>query len=138
MPLWGYLGDKFGNKPLMAISVVGTFTLPLFWVFASPAHHDFAAFSDWHANNASAGFFWAGFNLLQFNLLIRLSPPQKTQVYVAVMAAVTGADERDLAPIAGGETIESACELARLPLSVFRSTIIRRYFYLRRGYGCPG
>ena len=56
MPLWGYLGDKFGNKPLMAISVVGTFTLPLFWVIASPAHHDFAAFLI-GANNASAGFF---------------------------------------------------------------------------------
>ena len=105
MPLWGYLGDKFGNKPLMAISVVGTFTLPLFWVVASPAHHDFATFLI-GANNASAGFFWAGFNLLQFNLLIRMSPPQKTQVYVAVMAAVTGLTS-GLAPVIGGTLLQT-------------------------------
>ncbi len=105
MPLWGYLSDKFGNKPLLAISVVGTFTLPLYWVAASPAHHDLAVFL-LGANNLTAGFFWAGFGLLQFNLLIRMSPPEKTQVYVAMMAAVTGLTS-GLAPLVGGALLNA-------------------------------
>ena len=105
MPLWGYLGDKFGNKPLLAISVVGTFTLPLYWVAASPAHHRIAI-ALIGMNNFTAGFFWAGFGLLQFNLLIRMSPPQKTQVYVAMMAAVTGLTS-GLAPLVGGALLKA-------------------------------
>ena len=118
MPLWGYLSDKFGNKPLLAISVVGTFTLPLYWVVASPAHPAVAA-ALIAANNFTAGFFWAGFGLLQFNLLIRLSPPHKTQVYVAMMAAVTGLTS-GLAPLVGGALLKA---LASWHVSVFHFSL---------------
>src|SRR6185295_9375374 len=51
--------------------------------------------------NLTGGASWAGVGLTQFNLLIRLSPPEKTAIYVATMAAVTGLTG-GLAPLLGG------------------------------------
>lgn len=89
MPLWGYLGDKFGNKPLIAICVFGVFTLPISWLFTSPENHPLTMFLLTELNLAG-GLFWAGVGLAQFNLLISMCPPERTSVYVAVMSAVTG------------------------------------------------
>ena len=97
--------DRFGNKPLFAISVVGTFTLPLYWV-AATAHNIPLALVLIAINNFTAGGFWAGFGLLQFNLLIRLSPSHKTPVYVAMMSAVTGLTS-GIAPLVGGQIMDS-------------------------------
>lgn len=89
MVLWGYLADKFGNKPLLAIGVCGTFTLPLYWMLTNPLAPGMMFFLVFMVS-ITGGFFWAGVGIAQFNLLIRLSPPEKTPVYVATMAAVTG------------------------------------------------
>ena len=100
MAMWGYLADKFGNKPLLAIGVVGVFFLPVMWMLTTP-EHPHAALAIVSINNLAGGLFWAGVGLTQFNLLIRLSPPEKTGVYVATMAAVTGLTG-GLAPLVGG------------------------------------
>lgn len=99
MPLWGYLADKFGNKPLLAIGVVGVFTLPITWIFTSPQQPLWTLLLVSEVSFAG-GLFWAGVQLSQFNLLIRLSPPDKTPIYVAMMAAVTGLTG-GLAPLVG-------------------------------------
>ena len=105
MVMWGYLADKFGNKPLLAIGVVGVFTLPIIWMLTTPEtpHLALALLA---ANNLAGGLFWAGVGLTQFNLLIRLSPPDKTGVYVATMAALTGLTG-GLAPLLGGLLMHS-------------------------------
>ncbi len=100
MAAWGYLADKFGNRPLLAIGVVGVFFLPVMWILTTPEHPR-AALAIISVNNLAGGLFWAGVGLTQFNLLIRLSPPDKTGVYVATMAAVTGLTG-GLAPLVGG------------------------------------
>ena len=100
MAVWGYLADKFGNKPLLAIGVVGVFFLPIMWILTTP-DHPHAALAIISVNNLAGGLFWAGVGLTQFNLLIRLSPPDKTGVYVATMAGVTGLTG-GLAPLVGG------------------------------------
>jgi HEAT repeat protein/MFS family permease len=105
MPLWGYLADKFGNKPLMTIGIVGVFTLPIGWFFTTPQHFSLTLLL-LILVHAGGGLFWAGFNLSQFNLLIRLSPSDKTSVYVATMAAVTGLTG-GLAPLVGGATMRA-------------------------------
>jgi HEAT repeat protein len=99
MTLWGTLTDKFGNKPLLAIGVVGTFVLPLLWIPTS-ANALTLTLTLLVINNLIGGIFWAGVGLTQFNLLIRLSPSEKTPVYVATMAAVTGLTG-GLAPLVG-------------------------------------
>ena len=100
MALWGYLADKFGNKPLLAIGVVGVFTLPILWILTT-SDHPRLALAIISINNLAGGLFWAGVGLTQFNLLIRLSPPDKTGVYVATMAALTGLTG-GIAPLLGG------------------------------------
>lgn len=99
MVLWGYLADKFGNKPLLVIGVFGTFTLPLYWMLTQKDAPGMMLFLVTMVS-VTGGLFWAGVGLAQFNLLIRLSPPEKTPVYVATMAAVTGLSG-GIAPLLG-------------------------------------
>ncbi len=99
MPLWGYLSDRFGNKPLLALGVCGTFTLPLFWVVVNPTKPGLM-FALLTLLNLLGGLSWAGVTLTQFNLLISMSPSQKTPIYVATMSAITGLTG-GLAPLVG-------------------------------------
>ena len=103
MPLWGYLADKFGNKPLLAIGVWGVFTLPITWMCTSP-NHPLTTILLLVELNLAGGLFWAGVGLTQFNLLIGFSPPGKTSIYVGTMASVTGI-AGGLAPLLGGVTM---------------------------------
>lgn len=89
MPLWGYLTDKFGNKPMLIIGILGVLSPPLSWMLATAENRGLAIFLLIELNIFS-GLFWALVGLTQFNLLIRLSPPERTPIYVATMAAVTG------------------------------------------------
>lgn len=104
MAMWGYLSDKFGNKPILAIGVVGVFTLPIPWIFATQSQPTVTTVL-LLINHVLGGLFWAGVGLTQFNLLIRLSPPERTGVYVATMSAVTGLTG-GLAPLIGGSLME--------------------------------
>lgn len=99
MPLWGYLSDRFGNKPLLALGVCGTFTLPLYWVIVNPSKPSLM-FALLTLLNLTGGLSWAGVNLTQFNLLISMAPSQKTPIYVATMSAITGLTG-GLAPLVG-------------------------------------
>ncbi|HLJ56669.1 MAG TPA: MFS transporter [Chthonomonadaceae bacterium] len=100
MAAWGFLADKFGNKPILGIGVVGVFFLPILWILSTPGNPPLML-SIVAINSLAGGLFWAGVNLNQFNLLIRLSPPERTGVYVATLAAVTGITG-GLAPLVGG------------------------------------
>lgn len=104
MPLWGYLTDRFGNKPLLALSALGTVILPLVWIPMTATKPGFTLML-LTLNNLMGGLFWAGVGLAQFNLLIRLSPSDKTPVYVAMMSAVAGL-AGGLAPLIGGQAMD--------------------------------
>ncbi|MGC8667801.1 MAG: MFS transporter [Chthonomonadales bacterium] len=100
MPVWGYLSDKFGSKPLLAISVFGTGVLPLPWV-VSVREHPQLTLVLLLINNALGGFFWAGVGLTQFNLIIGTTPTERKSVYIGTISAVT-AISGGLAPVVGG------------------------------------
>lgn len=100
MPVWGYLSDKFGSKPLLAISVFGTGILPLPWV-VSVREHPQLTIVLLLLNNALGGFFWAGVGLTQFNLIIGTTPTERKSVYIGTISAVT-AVSGGLAPVLGG------------------------------------
>ena len=124
MPLWGHLTDRFGNKPLLALSALGTFILPLVWIPMTP-HRQSLTLALLTLNNLMGGLFWAGVGLAQFNLLIRLSPSDKTPVYVAAMSAVTGL-AGGMSPLLGGQTMHLLegwhGHFFRYPLSNFHVT----------------
>ena len=124
MPLWGYLADKYGNKPILIICSGLVVVPPLLWVLALPdgiaglwgydaGHrlHLSLPKLDIVVLNTFAGVGWAGVGLTQFNLIIGASPADKRTVYVSAIAAVSGL-AGGLAPVAGGALMEAMAHLA--------------------------
>lgn len=104
-PLFGYLSDKYGSKPVLALSAAGTIVAPLLWVFTAPG----ALW--WNVAiiifiNAFSGGFWGGHGLAQFNLLLGLAPADARATYVAVFSALTGL-VGFVSPIIGGLLMEA-------------------------------
>lgn len=104
MPLWGYLDDKYGSKPLMMISVFGTALLPLGWVFVRAGHMQLGL-PILALNHLAGGLFWGGVGLTQFNMLIAGTPSERRSVYLGAISAVTGL-AGGLAPVVGGVLME--------------------------------
>lgn len=112
-PLWGYLADKFGSRPVLVIATTGTVLAPLIWMLTVPN-----AFW-WNVAmiillNLCSGIAWAGVGLTQFNLLLGLTEPAARSSYVAVYSALTGV-VGGIAPIVGG-LLMTALESVAIPL----------------------
>jgi len=114
MPLWGYLADKYGNKPILTICLVMVLAPPLMWTLTAPdpfpglwtvtaSGHVLFSYSklDIAILNTIAGMGWAGVGLTQFNIMIGLAPEDRRTVYVSAISAVTGI-VGGIAPLAGG------------------------------------
>ena len=124
MPLWGYLADKYGNKPILIICCGLVLIPPLMWLPAVPDGlaglwgldtHGHLRVSltklDIIALNLLSGVGWAGVGLTQFNLIIGAAPGDKRTVYVSAISAVGGL-AGGLAPVAGGALMEALAHLA--------------------------
>lgn len=104
MPLWGYLGDKFGSKPLLAIAMIGVSITPLPWI-AARSDAIVMSLIILGINNLFGGVVWGGVGLLQFNLLIETTPSERRSLYVGALSALTGI-AGGVAPIVGGAFVE--------------------------------
>jgi HEAT repeat protein/MFS family permease len=87
MPLWGYLADKFGNRPLLLLSGSGVVFLPFLWFLTNPAYYG------WSVGvilgiQVVAGFLWAGVGLTQFNLNVAVAPPEQRALYMGTLSAI--------------------------------------------------
>ncbi|MCA1596405.1 MAG: MFS transporter [Chloroflexi bacterium] len=88
LPFWGYLADKFGNRPVIAICMGLVSLLAWPWLLATAyPHHAMLILS---LNNVLSGLGWYGLALAQFNLVIAVTPQAQKQVYLAALSAVTG------------------------------------------------
>lgn len=103
MPVWGYLSDKFGNRALLGISIVGVALTPLPWVLCSPSTPTLNLVL-LVVNHIAGGLFWSGVGLTQFNILIASTPTESRSIYIGAMSAVTGL-LGGLAPILGGVVV---------------------------------
>lgn len=118
MPLWGYLADRFGNKPLLTISLVGITLGPLPWL-ACTAENRTAALVILIFSNLFGGVVWAGAGLLGFNMLIETSPSEGRSLYVGALSAASGI-AGGVAPVLGGLALEfyQALPMERLGITL--------------------
>lgn len=97
---WGRLCERFGNRPVLQVCAsVWAITALLMWAFARPGW-------TWHlyAGYFVVGAMTAGFQLVQFNLMVRLAPGALRAAYVAVFLAFTSLFTA-LGPILGGHLL---------------------------------
>lgn len=97
---WGRLSERFGNRPvLQASATLWALTALVMWALARPGF-------TWHLylGYIVVGSMTAGFQLVQFNLMVRLAPGGPRPAYVAVFLAFTSFITA-FGPILGGQAI---------------------------------
>jgi MFS family permease len=101
-PLWGYLSDKYGSRPVLSLATVGVIVAPVLWLFTIPNGRAL-----WLnvalivVINLFSGASWAGVGLTQFNILLGVAAPAARATYTAVFSAITGT-VGGVSPIVGG------------------------------------
>lgn len=101
--MWGFLSDKYGNKPILAIAL-GLLSLnPIAWMLTSPGHPEFNA---WLllSTHVLMGVFWCGINLCQFNLILATAKVEDRANYIGAgmtISALVGG----VAPLLGAFTM---------------------------------
>ncbi|MCW5934698.1 MAG: MFS transporter [Fimbriimonadia bacterium] len=104
MPFWGYLSDKFGNRPLLTIAGTCVVFIPFLWMLTSPDRYHLSIAIIMFIQ-VLAGFLWAGVGLSQFNMSLSIAPPAQRTVYMGAIAAI-GALIGGLAPLTSGFFME--------------------------------
>ncbi len=98
--LWRYLGEKYGNKPILFIAGVLIFGGPACWALTYPGK-DVWNISILVLGHICAGVAWTGVNAGQFNFTLAVTKPehraQALGLTQAVSAVVSG-----IAPLAAG------------------------------------
>ena len=119
MPLWGYLADKYGNKPILTIATFFILAAPFLWCLTEPdsyrgfysvtghGHLVVSSSKIWIAVlNLCSGAGWAGVGLTQFNMMIGSSTPQSRAVTIATISAVVGVVS-GVSPLLGGALMQT-------------------------------
>jgi MFS family permease len=84
-PLVGRLQDRYGDRPVLIVSVFGAIVLPLGWVIATPTF-----LAPLWLNVALSGVFWPGITQGLINMVMDRSPAEGRGAYVACYGALTG------------------------------------------------
>jgi HEAT repeat protein len=96
---WGFLADKYGNKPVLIILAVGLTLTPIMWLFTYPGA-DLQNRIVLSLGHVYSGAVWGGVALCQFNLLLATAKPEDRANYLgaglALQAIVGG-----VAPLLG-------------------------------------
>jgi len=100
MPVWGSLLDRFGNKGVMAVSLLAWQTANIAWCFITPANY-FWLYPLWLFGGASN----AGFFLGMFTLMLKLLPLPARNLALGMNLAITSLFAA-IAPILGGVLLE--------------------------------
>lgn len=84
---WGYLADRYGNKPVLYLVGVGLAFTPLMWLFCEPNQtvRNAAILLPIHI---LVGATWSGVALCQFNLLLATAKPEERANYLSVSLTV--------------------------------------------------
>jgi predicted MFS family arabinose efflux permease len=98
---WGRLCERFGNRPVLQVcSFIWALTAFCMWTLARPGW-------TWHLyiGYFVVGAMTAGFQLMQFNLMVRLAPASLRPAYVAVFLAFSSFLTA-IGPVLGGQALK--------------------------------
>jgi len=73
-PYWGKLIDRYGTRPVLFSTTLLIPFIPLLWIPAADLSYVILI-------QFYSGVVWAGFDLAVFNMLLKISPNNKTHVY---------------------------------------------------------
>jgi len=115
--VWGYLGDKYGNKPIIAILAVGIAFSPACWLFCVPGA-DLSNAIILFVGHLFSGAMWGGIAVCQLNLLLATAKEADRANYIGIglaLQAVIGAASPML-----GAFLMSQLRLAMDPISAYK------------------
>lgn len=126
---WGRLSDRFGNRPVLQVAAfIWAVSAMVMWGLTRPGWL-------WHLylGYFVVGATTAGFQLTQFNLMLRLAPATLRPAYVAVFLAITSLLTA-FGPVLGGELLNlmpaQIGELFGKPVFSFH------FLFVVAGFGC--
>ncbi len=100
LPSWGALSDRFGSKPvLMTCAFLWVASALPAWLFAGPGRYGHL-----YVNYFLVGAVTAGFQLCQFNLMVKMVPARSKAPYISVFLAVTSLLTA-IGPVLGGRIL---------------------------------
>ncbi len=118
LPVWGQLLDRYGNKPVMVVSLIFWQLSNFFWCFLVPENRA-VLFVLWLWSGATG----AGFVLGQFTILLRLIPLEAKNLAIGFNLAITSIFAA-AAPIAGGYLLEWALARTNDGLAVYHACFL--------------
>ncbi len=84
---WGFLADKYGNKPVLTLVGFGLSLTPMMWLFCEP-NQDMRNALILLPTHILVGATWAGVALCQFNILLATARPEDRANYLSVALTV--------------------------------------------------
>jgi len=103
-PIWGFLSDKYGNRPSLLFATVIVTMMPVPWLFCV-AGHDVRNTFILVPLFLLSGIGWGGANLCIFNLVLATSRDEERSTYIGAALAIQ-AILGGIAPLAGGILLE--------------------------------
>ena len=102
--IWGFVSDKYGNRPSLLLATLMVSCTPIPWLFCVAGHNvqNTLLLIPLHL---LSGVGWGGANLCIFNLVLATSEPEERSTYIgaalAIQALIGG-----IAPLFGGAMLE--------------------------------
>jgi len=102
---WGFLSDKYGNKPVLVIVAALLALNPVAWLLTLPGQSTYNTIL-LLSTHVLMGVTWCGINLCQFNLILATSKPEDRANYIGAGLTVT-ALVGGLSPLMGATLMAS-------------------------------
>ena len=101
---WGFLADKYGNKPILVLTTIGTVITPGVWLVCVPGAdvRNAVILLVFHVYN---GIVWSGVTVTQLNLYMSTAEPSERSSYLGT-ALTTTAVLGGVAPLLGSFSMD--------------------------------